>query len=109
MFGIGMTEMLLILVVVLIVIGPKRLPEVAKALGKGLAEFKRASDEFRNAMHSELQDREEGHGKGIAESPDSQPRIGATEPDRDDSEADEPHPLLALDNGEQTDEKRGKS
>ena len=43
MFGIGMPELLVIMVVALIVLGPKRLPDVAKALGKGLAEFRKAT------------------------------------------------------------------
>jgi len=47
MFGIGMTELLVILAVALIVIGPKKLPELARSLGKGLAEFRRASTEMR--------------------------------------------------------------
>lgn len=54
MFGIGVPELLVILVVALIVLGPKRLPEVAKGLGKALAEFRRAtsdlSDELSNAQ-----------------------------------------------------------
>lgn len=54
MFGIGVPELLVILVVALIVLGPKRLPEVAKTLGKGLAEFRRATsdltDELRGAQ-----------------------------------------------------------
>lgn len=54
MFGIGVPELLVILVVALIVLGPKRLPDVAKALGKGLAEFRRATagltDELREAQ-----------------------------------------------------------
>jgi len=54
MFGIGVPELLVILVVALIVLGPKRLPDVAKALGKGLAEFRKATadltDELRNAQ-----------------------------------------------------------
>ena len=54
MFGIGVPELLVILVVALIVLGPKRLPDVAKALGKGLAEFRRATsdltDELRGAQ-----------------------------------------------------------
>jgi Tat protein translocase TatB subunit len=47
MFGIGMTELLVILTIGLIVIGPKKLPELARSLGKGLAEFRRASTEVR--------------------------------------------------------------
>ena len=42
MFGIGMPEMLVILGVALIVIGPSKLPEIAKSLGKGYAEFSRS-------------------------------------------------------------------
>jgi len=47
MFGIGMTELLVILAIALVVIGPKKLPELARSLGKGLAEFRRASTEMR--------------------------------------------------------------
>jgi len=47
MFGIGMTELLVILAIGLIVIGPKKLPELARSLGKGLAEFRRASTDIR--------------------------------------------------------------
>jgi Tat protein translocase TatB subunit len=53
MFGIGMPELLLILALALIVIGPKKLPDIAKALGRGLAEFKRATDELKNTIHEE--------------------------------------------------------
>jgi Tat protein translocase TatB subunit len=53
MFGIGIPELLVILVVALIVLGPQRLPEVARALGKGLAELRKATsgltDELRDA------------------------------------------------------------
>lgn len=47
MFGIGMTELLVIFVIALLVLGPKRLPEMARSLGKAMAEFRRASSELR--------------------------------------------------------------
>jgi TatA/E family protein of Tat protein translocase len=49
-FGIGMPEMILILAIALIVLGPKKLPEIAKSLGRGIAEFKRATQEFKDNL-----------------------------------------------------------
>jgi TatA/E family protein of Tat protein translocase len=50
MFGIGMPEFLLIMAIALIVIGPKKLPDLAKALGKALGEFKKATAELKDTM-----------------------------------------------------------
>ncbi|MGD8256887.1 MAG: Sec-independent protein translocase protein TatB [Desulfobacterales bacterium] len=50
MFGIGMPEMLLILAIALIVIGPKKLPDLAKSLGRAMREFKKATNEFKETM-----------------------------------------------------------
>lgn len=50
MFGIGMPEMILILAVALIVIGPKKLPDLAKSLGKALGEFKKATSDLKESM-----------------------------------------------------------
>ena len=50
MFGIGMPEMLLILAVALIVIGPKKLPDLAKSLGKAMGEFKKATSEIKQSI-----------------------------------------------------------
>jgi Tat protein translocase TatB subunit len=52
MFGIGMPELLLILAVALIVLGPKKLPEMARTLGRGLAEFRRTTDDVKREMQA---------------------------------------------------------
>lgn len=49
-FGIGFSEVLLILVVVLLVVGPKKLPEIARTLGKGVRAARRAGQELRDAV-----------------------------------------------------------
>jgi TatA/E family protein of Tat protein translocase len=51
MFGLGTGEIILILVIALIFIGPKKLPEIARALGKGLAEFKRATNDIKRSLY----------------------------------------------------------
>ncbi len=50
MFGIGFEHLLVILVVALLVVGPNKLPDVARALGRGYAEFKRTMDELKSTM-----------------------------------------------------------
>ncbi|MEC8051465.1 MAG: twin-arginine translocase TatA/TatE family subunit [Myxococcota bacterium] len=50
MFGLGIGEFVLVLVVALIVLGPKQLPKVARQLGRATREFKRAAREFQNTL-----------------------------------------------------------
>ena len=50
MFGIGMPELLLLLAIALIVIGPKKLPDLAKSLGRAMREFKKATNEFKETI-----------------------------------------------------------
>lgn len=54
MFGFGLGEILVILVVALIVVGPQKLPDLARALARGIAEFRRATDEIQQTVQREL-------------------------------------------------------
>ena len=55
MFGIGMTELLIILGLALILIGPKKLPELARSLGKTLGELRRATDDLKETIVEEIE------------------------------------------------------
>jgi len=50
MFGIGFQELVVILVIALIVVGPSKLPDLARALGRGLGEFRRATNEIKETL-----------------------------------------------------------
>jgi len=91
MFGIGMPELLLILALALIVIGPKKLPDVAKAIGRGLAEFRRATDELKNTLREETP-REPTQPPAAFRTPVEPPAVenGEYPPSADQAEAIEP-------------------
>ena len=59
MFNIGLPEMLIILVIALIVFGPNKLPELAKAFGRAMREFKKATEEVKESFEAETRDLEE--------------------------------------------------
>jgi len=53
MFGIGITEIIVILVVALLVVGPKKLPELAKTLGRTMAEFRKTADDIKESIYQD--------------------------------------------------------
>ena len=55
MGNLGMPELILILVLALLLFGPKKLPEIGKQLGKGLGEFKRASNDLKRSIEDEIE------------------------------------------------------
>jgi len=82
MFGIGLPELIMILVVALLVIGPKKLPDLAKTLGKGLAEFRKATDDLKDTVYqqetaNEVKTEEAAKQQQIAKLPSS-PTIDET-------------------------------
>ncbi len=65
MGSLGMQEIIVIFVLALIVFGPRKLPEIGKALGKGIAEFKKASSELRQTWEEDVRlDKEAGQIPG---------------------------------------------
>ncbi len=69
MFGIGTTELLVILLVALVILGPKKLPQIARSLGKALGEFKRVSSDVKRTIDLEVEnlEREEKTQKAKSE------------------------------------------
>lgn len=70
MFGIGLPELLLILAVGLIVVGPEKLPELAKALGKGVVELKKAAAGLRESFEEETGEQPAWKREEMKEHPD---------------------------------------
>ncbi len=58
MWNLGFSELLIIFVVALLIFGPRKLPELGRSLGKGLAEFKKASNELRRTWEEEVKTEE---------------------------------------------------
>lgn len=58
MFGIGLPELIVILGIALIVVGPEKLPELARSLGKQMIQLKRAAEEIKESLNEEMEDQD---------------------------------------------------
>ncbi|SRR6266511_1875541 len=63
MFNIGPMELIVILLVALLVVGPKRLPEVGRSIGKALREFRRTTEEVRSSFEASLDEEPSPNGE----------------------------------------------
>ncbi|HEX5108330.1 MAG TPA: TatA/E family twin arginine-targeting protein translocase [Vicinamibacterales bacterium] len=93
---IGFPEMVIILVIALVVFGPRKLPELGRSLGRSLNEFKKASNELRSTLEDEIriEEQRDTRAKTETESKSAAPEstAAATSPDGEASQpADEPH------------------
>jgi sec-independent protein translocase protein TatA len=56
MFGLGIPELIVIFIIALVVFGPKKLPELGKSIGRAMAEFKKASEDFQESVRTEMRE-----------------------------------------------------
>ena len=84
MFGpIGMPELIVIMVIALIIFGPRKLPELGRSLGRSLNEFKRASNELKHTLDEEIRV-EEQRSAERQRSPETSP-TGIDSPDNNEA------------------------
>lgn len=62
MFGLGIPELIVIFVLALLIFGPKKLPDLGKSIGRAMAEFKKASDDFQESVKAEMKEVEKSSG-----------------------------------------------
>ena len=81
-----MPELIIILVVALLILGPKKLPEIARSLGRGMAEFRRASTELQRTITEPLQSQDPRPERPIGtEAREEDPAAAGSEPPKADS------------------------
>jgi sec-independent protein translocase protein TatB len=79
--NLGFPEMLFILVVALLIFGPKKLPEIGRQVGKAMSEFKRASDDFKAQLDSEVRQLEMNETRQRVAASSSEPEVSISPPE----------------------------
>jgi len=97
MGNLGMPEILMILVIALIIFGPRKLPELGKSLGHGLAQFRKASDDFKRQWEDEV----ETEKRRLDAAPTVEAQRHAEMAAQDYSEAASPEPAASPASGDQ--------
>ena len=111
MFGIGLPELILIMAIALIVVGPDKLPELAKSLGKGIVELKKAAAGLKESLHEDDDDNQweqtalDDHPNKLFEAYHDLPdEVTPEEPDKDVMDNAKPDPdKVAADTATDTD------
>lgn len=73
MFGIGTSEILIILLIALLVLGPNEIPKLAKSLGRGMRELERAKNELKDSIQFEMDEKEARAAKDPEKAGDETP------------------------------------
>lgn len=85
MFGIGFQELLIIAIIALLIVGPKKLPDLAKTLGKGFSEFRRASEDITDDLKQAMQSDEESKNNPSSKTDHKEQKPAATKDTTDKS------------------------
>jgi TatA/E family protein of Tat protein translocase len=96
MFGsIGMPELIIILVIALIIFGPRKLPELGKSLGRSLNEFKKASTDLQNTLEQEIKIEEQKEAAAKHKAEEDTAAAATSKDDHDDQNTAPPRETVS--------------